>query len=406
MLSSVYSGPLGQNVRDSQGGYDYNPPSDNSGNSGKSGNFLKSLFGGLTNLLGSEGGLDLIGTIFSTVFNSKNVEATNEMNRYLANLQNSHNLRMWELNNEYNLPTNQIKRLLDAGLNPNLLYGNPSQGSSNAPAQGAAPPQMQAFQMPDIGERFSNMQQVSIQRKAMEAQVKLMEAEAEDKKADTVLKQKDAGTYDEKFEMYKRQYELELDNLEANSKVLLDTLSTNSVVRKKLKTEIDSIASQRHLTENQAFGVYLDNLEKDLGMDDRLRKLASECDLTEAEAAYWNNAAVEMLYQIKLGKIELSHAGIKDFYDTKMREYQWIYARDTLGYSLDSASWESKSTERYHREFNAKWSKWMRYVGATTGALGNIISGNAGYQFGAKTNVGNNNSYGFSVPMSKFKWRF
>ena len=34
------------------------------------------------------------------------------------------NKRMWQLNNEYNLPTNQMKRLQDAGLNPHLVYGN------------------------------------------------------------------------------------------------------------------------------------------------------------------------------------------------------------------------------------------------------------------------------------------
>lgn len=34
------------------------------------------------------------------------------------------NKKMWELNNEYNLPVNQMQRLQDAGLNPHLVYGN------------------------------------------------------------------------------------------------------------------------------------------------------------------------------------------------------------------------------------------------------------------------------------------
>lgn len=41
----------------------------------------------------------------------------------LANWQNDINKENWNMQNEYNLPVNQLKRFMDAGLNPNLIYG-------------------------------------------------------------------------------------------------------------------------------------------------------------------------------------------------------------------------------------------------------------------------------------------
>lgn len=53
--------------------------------------------------------------------------------------QNKANMDAWLMQQEYNTPANQMQRLLDAGLNPNLAYGNVSTGNaSSAPEIGAA----------------------------------------------------------------------------------------------------------------------------------------------------------------------------------------------------------------------------------------------------------------------------
>ena len=54
--------------------------------------------------------------------------------------QNEYNRQMWEMQNEYNTPANQMKRYLEAGLNPNLIY---SQGN---PGNASSAPEMQAHQ--------------------------------------------------------------------------------------------------------------------------------------------------------------------------------------------------------------------------------------------------------------------
>lgn len=71
---------------------------------------------------------------FSGLYNASRQQSTNEENRdfsremYERQRQDALTDRAFE--NEYNSPANQMKRLKEAGLNPNLVYG----GSSTAPA--------------------------------------------------------------------------------------------------------------------------------------------------------------------------------------------------------------------------------------------------------------------------------
>jgi len=74
--------------------------------------------GGLIAGLGS-----LAGSIFGT-------ERTANKNMELAKYQYSKDLEMWNKQNEYNTPTAQMGRFKDAGLNPNLIYGQGNPGNA------------------------------------------------------------------------------------------------------------------------------------------------------------------------------------------------------------------------------------------------------------------------------------
>lgn len=113
--------------------------------------------------------LALGGAIISGIQGKKNVESTNETNlaitqdtndsnKQLADLEFSHNkelaeyqysknLEMWNLQNEYNSPTSQMKRLKDAGLNPAMMYGNGS-AASVGNASSAPTYEMAKYQAP------------------------------------------------------------------------------------------------------------------------------------------------------------------------------------------------------------------------------------------------------------------
>lgn len=87
------------------------------------------------------GGASLLGSALG--FGSQ--KKTNKANMELAKYQNEwqtqenekayqRNLQMWNLQNEYNSPTQQMARLRTAGLNPNLVYGNGVTGNSSGSA--------------------------------------------------------------------------------------------------------------------------------------------------------------------------------------------------------------------------------------------------------------------------------
>lgn len=80
-------------------------------------------------------------SILGGVLGSRSQKKTNDKNMELAKYQNAwqaqenekayqRNLKMWNLQNAYNSPTQQMARLRTAGLNPNLVYGNGVTGNS------------------------------------------------------------------------------------------------------------------------------------------------------------------------------------------------------------------------------------------------------------------------------------
>lgn len=78
-----------------------------------------------------------------------------QYNKQLMSLQNQYNIDMWRMNNEYNTPTAQMQRFQDAGLNPNLIYGQGNAGNSaSAPVQGVPEP-------PAINEAMQNFAKAS-----------------------------------------------------------------------------------------------------------------------------------------------------------------------------------------------------------------------------------------------------
>jgi len=54
----------------------------------------------------------------------RNTDMTNQANREMAEFAYDKDLEMWRRGNEYNNPANQMERLKNAGLNPNMIYGS------------------------------------------------------------------------------------------------------------------------------------------------------------------------------------------------------------------------------------------------------------------------------------------
>lgn len=122
--------------------------------------------------------------------------SANKTNIQLQQMQNEFNERMWRQNNEYNDPSNQMKRLINAGISPTFAAQTVQGGNSNAPAQGANPPQIQNTLAP-IGESVSHLGDSLINAYAIDSQAQLNKIRGENETkqtlADIILKGKKAG---------------------------------------------------------------------------------------------------------------------------------------------------------------------------------------------------------------------
>jgi hypothetical protein len=145
-----------------------------------------SIVGGIISGVGS-----LLGGIGSSAMNNKAVRDTNKANmeiaKYQAQWQQQENekayqrsLNMWNLQNEYNSPTQQMARIRAAGLNPNLVYGNGVAGNSSGSTPQYEPakfnaPTMQAYRGWNLG--ISDAISQFLAYRTAKAQVDNMEAQ-------------------------------------------------------------------------------------------------------------------------------------------------------------------------------------------------------------------------------------
>lgn len=110
----------------------------NTGSTGgtSKGSGLGGLISGIGTILGGPIG-GIAGGLISTIFGNK---AQREQDRINFERQRSHNMemakynfdnevKMWNMQNEYNDPAAEMRRLKDAGLNPHLMYGNGAQAN-------------------------------------------------------------------------------------------------------------------------------------------------------------------------------------------------------------------------------------------------------------------------------------
>lgn len=70
------------------------------------------------------GGIAAASSLLGGVLASKGQSSANKTNMAIAQSQNQFNYDQWNRENEYNTPSSQLARLKEAGLNPNLIYGN------------------------------------------------------------------------------------------------------------------------------------------------------------------------------------------------------------------------------------------------------------------------------------------
>ena len=140
------------------------------------------MLGGLGGGLIS-GGLGAIGSIFSNNAQKKENQRNRDFTEYMYDKQYDNNIKLWNLQNKYDLPSAQKQRLIDAGLNPDLMYSG--KGVSPSPnLQAAVSGSASAGSLPGYGGIAENFNVGRL----TESQIKLSEAQARNLDEDSKLK--------------------------------------------------------------------------------------------------------------------------------------------------------------------------------------------------------------------------
>ena len=136
------------------------------------------------------GGFGLIGRGLNYLFNKR-----------LAEQQNQYNIDMWKMQAEFNSPQAQMKRFSEAGLNPNLIYGQGSNGNMSSAPEMVVPqaPEI-SKQMEKLGQAFNieGLKTVIAKRKEAQADARLAELSVFDREdeRDALLRFGRNYTYD------------------------------------------------------------------------------------------------------------------------------------------------------------------------------------------------------------------
>lgn len=162
---------------------------------GKVGDFLKrhNVVGSLISGVGSIAGMIGQNKIVDKQIAAQREE--NRLNRYynqmLARQQNEWNLQQWNRENAYNSPLAQMYRLRQAGLNPDLMYGQGTTGNSAGSPEmtSGAPSEPQdmasLLSKRSLGQTLSMSIEREQQRRMNEAQIKAIEANTNKTNAET-----------------------------------------------------------------------------------------------------------------------------------------------------------------------------------------------------------------------------
>lgn len=144
---------------------------------------FKSILSGIGKAAGAVGSLiggplvSAAGNVIGSLIGANAQKKNNESLMELAQYKYDKDLEQWNRENAYNTPTAQMQRYADAGLNPNLIYGQGSSGNASGGVSYDAP-NLQAYtNYGDMGA--SGAVHAFQQQQAINSQVALQNANSE-----------------------------------------------------------------------------------------------------------------------------------------------------------------------------------------------------------------------------------
>lgn len=209
------------------------------------------------------GGANAAGSILNPIMQGIQNKKNRKWAEKMYNLQRTHALQDWNMQNEYNSPTAQMARLKSAGLNPHLVYGDGTVANSSSAPRSADSPNYQG-EAPVFDPRglmsFVDVAAKEAQTNNTEKALELMDKE---------MKLKD-------LEALQRSLNIKTGELDYDTKSQLQKfqLKAAQLLNQKTESEIDNI-------NTDWYGKTLVNTYLDKTMGDRVNLAKFEAQLKE-----------------------------------------------------------------------------------------------------------------------------
>lgn len=222
--------------------------------------------------------LPVLGPVIGAFAQGSQNRKNRRFTRQMYALQREHALADWHMQNEYNHPSQQMARLRDAGLNPNLVYGNGVEGNAGGAVRSSTVNEMNQ-RAPEWGAVGAG----AAQSLSAYQDIKLKEAQIDNLRHDNTVKANQAelmatdklkrlmeiktGNLDYDIKESLRNYQVEYADLQnkkmaAETSTMLDRnereIAMNNVSIKKAYEEILNYRLQRAYTAAQTAKTWTD----------------------------------------------------------------------------------------------------------------------------------------------------
>lgn len=368
---------------------------------------FESMSKGLLSGLGSgiiSGGLGAIGSIFSNNSQKKENQRNREFTEYMYDRQYDNNIKLWNMQNKYDLPSAQKQRLLDAGLNADLMYSG--KGVSPSPnLQAAVAGSPSSGSLPGYG----GVAEALDQGRLIDAQIRNIDADTQKKKSETVGQgyQNEILKTDASFEAALKSGQVNVLGVQvdfSNSQI-----EVNKATVPKLRQEVINLqksvevmnsnideASERIANLSQVrVGIMIDNYIKDQSKESQIRQFAAAADLSEKEAKMYISRAISEIARnnasARLDNANAANAEL-DFkigsLDFKLKNEKGYYTM-VIDDEIDTFKTSSANNRRIReRDDKISGDHWYSYVleplDIFCNLVGGIFSANASYSGGSK----------------------
>lgn len=233
------------------------------------------------------GGASLLGAGANAYAQGRTNKKTRQWNEKMYAKQNADNERFWHMQNEYNSPIQQMERLKEAGLNPNLVYGGAGNAGNAGDITSASPqswnPRAPTFDMNAGIQAYNAFRQTSATVDNLKQQNVVLQQDAVLKGTQAVKTLEDSKLTREQREQLEELKTYNLQAAEQNVENLKADIDVKRAGVLRTGFEIESIKQNTiYISNKDAREAVLNSSSID-EIQQRIRSMATQNLKTESE---------------------------------------------------------------------------------------------------------------------------